>query len=115
MAPKEGDALLVFTLASGSSLEQAAQNSIDQLQMTLQENKKTVVNGMPALATVCNQTSTDQSSGQQQTLQILSYFIDYNSTYFVFHGVAAAANFNTFFRTFEATMANFSKLTDPSR
>lgn len=115
MAPKDGNALLVFTLASGSSLEQAAQNSIDQLQMTLQENKKTVVNGMPALATVCKQTSTDQSSGQQQTIQILSYFIDYNNTYFAFHGVSAAANFNTYFSTFETTMTNFSKLTDQSR
>lgn len=115
MAPKDGNALLVFTLTSGSSLEQAAQNTIDQLGLTLQESKKATVNGMPALAMVCKQVSQNQSTGQQQSLQILSYFIDYNNTCYVFHGVSADANFSNFFRTFEATMTNFSKLTDASR
>jgi len=115
MAPSEGNALLVFTLAPANSLEEAAQGTIDQLGLTLQESKRTTVNGMPALATVCSQVSQDQSTGQQQSLQILSYFIDYNSTYYIFHGVAAAQNFGSYFRIFEATMLNFSRLTDPSK
>lgn len=115
MAPQDGSALIVFTLASGQSLEAAAQSTIDQLGLTLQENKRTTVNGMPALATICKQVSQNQSTGQQQSLQILSYYIDYNNTYFVFHGVSAEANFGNNFRTFEGTMTNFARLTDASK
>lgn len=115
MAPQDGNAMIVFTLASGQSLEAAAQSTIDQLGLTLQENKRTTVNGMPALATVCKQVSQNQSTGQQQSLQILSYYIDYNNTYFVFHGVSAEANFGNYFRTFEGTMTNFARLTDASK
>ena len=115
MAPSDGSGLMVFTMASASSLEEAAQGTIDQLGLTLQESKKATVNGMPALATICKQVSQDQSTGQQQTLQILSYYIDYNKTYYVFHGVSAEADFNNLYRSFESTMVNFSRLTDASK
>lgn len=115
MAPQDGTALIVFTLASGQSLEAAAQSTIDQLGLTLQESKRTTVNGMPALATVCKQVSQNQSTGQQQSLQILSYYIDYNNSYYVFHGVSAEATFGNYFRIFEGTMTNFARLTDASK
>lgn len=115
MAPADGSALIVFTLASASSVEQAAQGTLDQLGLTIVESKKTTVNGMPAIAVISKQVSQNQSTGAQQTLQVLSYFIEYNKSYYVFHGISAEAGFANNVRTFEGTMSNFSKLTDASK
>jgi len=115
MAPKDGKALMIFTLSPKKTLEEAAQSSIEQLGLTLSENKKVTVNGMPALATVSKQVSQDQSTGQQNTVMVLSYYIDYNGTIYVFHGVSAEADFKTYFPVLEKSMSNFSKLTDPAR
>ncbi len=115
MAPTDGKALMIFTLASGNSLEEAAQSTIDQLGITVQESKKTTVNGMPAIAAISTQVSQDQSTGAQQTIRVLSYFISYNKNYFVFHGLSSDADFNSYSRLFESSMTTFSKLTDPSK
>lgn len=115
MAPEDGNALMVFTLSSAKTLEEAAQGTIDQLGLTLQDSKKTTVNGMPALATICKQVSQDQSTGQQQTIRVLSYYISYDNIIYVFHGVSAESNFDSFLRLFESNMMSFSKLTDPSK
>ena len=70
---------------------------------------------MLAISALSNQTSKDQSTGQQQTIKVLSYFIDDNGTYYVFHGVSAEADFNNYLGIFEPTMVNFDKMTDPSK
>ena len=115
MAPEDGNALMVFTLSSAKTLEEAAQGTIDQLGLTLQDSKKTTVNGMPAMATICKQVSQDQSTGQQQTIRVLSYYISYDNIIYVFHGVSAESNFDSFLRLFESNMMSFSKLNDPSK
>ena len=115
MAPKEGNALMIFTISSAKTLEEAAQGTIDQLGLTLLDSKRTTVNGMPALATICKQVSQNQSTGQQQAIQVLSYYINYDNMFYVFHGVSAEANFNSFSRLFESNMTSFSKLTDQSK
>jgi predicted Zn-dependent protease len=115
MAPQDGKALIIFTIAPQKSLEEAAQSSLEQLGLTQTENRKTSVNGMPALATLSKQVSQDQETGQQSAITVLSYFIDYNSTFYVFHGVSSEADFSSFFPVLEKSMANFDKLTDPSK
>ncbi|MFO7622137.1 MAG: M48 family metalloprotease [Bacteroidales bacterium] len=115
MGPADGKAIMIFTFASGASLEEAAKNTIKQLNLTLQESKKATVNGMPALATICKQVQQDQSTGQKQTIAILSYYIQYSGGYYVFHGVSAEADFGNFFSTFESSMNTFSTLTDQAK
>jgi predicted Zn-dependent protease len=68
---------------------------------------------MPALVTTSVQTSQDANTGQQRTIKVISYFITYNSSNYVFHGVASEPDFNAFIRTFETNMASFNRLTDP--
>lgn len=46
---------------------------------------------------------------------VLSYFIDDNGTYYVFHGVSAETDFNNYSPIFELTMTNFDKLIEPSK
>ncbi len=115
IAPPDGKGMMIFTHAPGNSLQEAAQNSLQQLKLTVTENKNTTVNGMPAIATVSNLVSQNQQTGQQQTLRVLSYFINDNGSYFAFHGVSAEPDFPNFVKPFETTMTNFSKLTDPSK
>ncbi len=115
MAPADGKALMVFTLASQKSLAEAAQTTLKELELAQKESKNITVNGMPAIATVSQQTYQDQSTGQQQANTVLSYFINYDNVFYVFHGLSADADFNAFKGTFENTMVNFSRLTDPAK
>lgn len=115
MAPSDGKALMIFTMAAQNSLDEAAQSTIQQLQLNVTESQKISVNGMPAIAVLSSQTSQDQNTGQQQTIKVLSYFIDDQGTYYVFHGVSSDTDFSNYTRQFETTMNNFDKLTDPSK
>jgi predicted Zn-dependent protease len=70
---------------------------------------------MPAIATLSKLVSQDQNTGQQQTIIVLSYFIDDNGKYYVFHGVSSEGDFLNFISSFETTMTQFARLTDPSK
>jgi len=111
-APEDQKAMIVFTIAGQKTLQTAVDSTIKQLGLTLVSSEKKTVNGMPAIATVSKQTSQDQSTGQQQTIMVLSYFIDYGGTYYVFHGVSSDADFSTYNKLFESNMTTFNKLTD---
>ncbi len=115
MAPKDGQALVVFSLAEQNSAEAAAENAIKSLQLQLLQSQRTTVNGMPAVATVSERISKNEQTGQQQHIRVLSYFIEYGGRIYVFHGVSENAAFNTYTRNFEATMTNFNRLTDASK
>jgi predicted Zn-dependent protease len=115
MAPTDGKALAIFTMASQNTLQEAAQTTIEQLGLTLLENRNTTVNGMPAIVTLCKQVQQDQSTGTQQTNIVLSYFIDYSGKFFVFHGVSSEAEFGNYRDLLEGTMKTFNRLTDPAK
>lgn len=115
MAPGDGSALIIFAAAKQKSAAEAVEATLADLNLTLLDSKRTTVNGLPAMAAVSQQVSQSQQTGQQQTIKVLSYFIEYGGTVFVFHGVAADENFNSYFRTFESTMINFNRLADPSK
>ena len=113
MAPQDGSALMIFSIAQQDALNSAAQTTLENLQLNTLDMKRTDVNGMPAIVAVSEQTSQNQQ-GQEQTIRVLSYFIDYGRIY-VFHGVTTDERFNNYYRTFESTMLNFNKLSDPSK
>jgi predicted Zn-dependent protease len=75
MGPPDRNALIVFTIARQQSLDQAVRETMEQLQLNVIDSRRTTVNGMPAVAILSNQSSQD-GSGQQQTIRVLSYFID---------------------------------------
>jgi predicted Zn-dependent protease len=115
IGPADGKALIVFTGAPGSTLQESAMKALSDLGLTLVENRNTKVNGMPALVTVSRQASQDQYTGEQQATKVLSYFITYNTTNYVFHGVANEADYNTYTRLMETAMTSFNRLTDPNK
>jgi predicted Zn-dependent protease len=115
MAPADGSALIVFTFASGGNLNEAAQSTMQQLELNVVDRKNITVNGLPAVAIISEQRSQGQTPDDQQSIKVLSYFIDYNNTYYVFHGVSSGAGFDNYSGQFLAAMNGFDRLTDPSR
>jgi len=115
MAPEDGKAIIVFTLAQQKTPEEAAQANIKDLGLTVVESKNATVNGLPVLAVMSKQVTQDQSTGQKSTNQILSYYINYDSRIYVFHGVSGELDFRTYQTPIESTMASFAKLTDPAK
>lgn len=115
MAPSDGKALMIFTLAPQKTLQEAAQATISQLNLQLIENRNTTINGLPALITISRQESQDQSTGQKQVILVQSCFIQYETNFFVFHGVSSELDFPNYRNTFTTHMERFAKLTDPAR
>lgn len=115
MAPSDGKAMMVFTLSQQKTLQAAADTTIRGMSLKLQESSNTTINGFPALATVCSQTTTDQNTGAQATNLIMSCYINYDNMIYVFHGVSAQADFQSYQSFFKSTMTSFAKLTDAAK
>ena len=115
MAPSDGNALMIFTLAKQESPEEAARATLKDLNLSLIQSDAVRVNGMPAVVTVSEQVSQNQQTGEEQSIRVLSYFIEYKGSVYIFHGVSAGPDFNSYTRSFEATMKNFDELNDPAK
>jgi len=111
MAPDDGRALMVLTLAPQQSLDEAAQAFVEQYSLTPTGTSRTTVNGNTALVVEAQQQ--DQQSGQ--VVKMVSYFIEYNELIYQFIGISAAADFGAFTNTFRTTMTGFDRLTDQSK
>src|SRR5688572_1541178 len=59
MAPSDGKALMIFTIAQGNSLESAAQSTTQQLQLSVIQSRQISVNGLSALEVISEQVSQD--------------------------------------------------------
>lgn len=115
MAPKDGSAILVFMACPEKTLTEAQTAGITGLGLTNTQSKTVNINGLSALSLSGDQITTDQSTGAKTTNKIISYYIEHNGNIYVFHGLAAEANFTSFQPKFESTINSFAKLTDPAK
>ncbi len=109
MSPEDGKALMNLTLAPGSSLEDAARQTLEAYKLTAVESKNVSVNGNNALALVADQVQ------EQGTIRTLTYFIQYGGNIYSIMGITTANDFNNYFNTFSNTMTNFKQLTDSEK
>ncbi len=109
IAPSDGNALILFTLAAESSLDAAyqAQIAADGLQVIDKQGFK--VNGLQALSGEFLQASDNGN------IQILTYFIKDGNYIYKMHGMALQSNFNSYKNTFINNFREFDKLTDPNK
>jgi predicted Zn-dependent protease len=110
MAPKDGKALMMMTLAPGNSLQEAVNTIIQQYKLTTVESRNITVNGLQAIYLVADQQPQQQG---QPTLRTLSYIIQYNGSIYHLIGVSAITDFNNYVASFNNTMQAFRPLTDP--
>jgi predicted Zn-dependent protease len=119
MAPKDGKAVMIFTLAQGNSLEEAAQATLKGMGLQATENQKTTINGNPALVIVSRQAPPEQQQGQPQqqqtaenTVQVITWFIQYGGNIYAIHGMSYVAAFNKYVPDFKEVAEGFRSLTD---
>jgi predicted Zn-dependent protease len=112
-ATKDGKAFLVMSAGKATSTEEAAAAFLKQNNLQSVDSKKTVVNGLPALAVTADGQS--QNSQGQQNLRALCYFIQYGESIFLIMGVSALSDFKNYSSVFMTTQESFKELTDASK
>jgi predicted Zn-dependent protease len=109
MAPKDGKAVMILSLAQGNNLQDAANAIVQKYSLTPVQSQEVNVNGLNAVAFVADQKQ------EQGTLRTLSYVIQYNNNLYHLIGVSTANDFNAYATTFQNTMQNFRQLTDQAK
>ncbi len=117
MAPKDGKALMMMTLASGSSLQEAANSVVQQNNLQVLESSQVTVNGLNAIAMVADVKPQQQQQQQQQAASVrtLSYLIQFNNNIYLILGASSVNDFNNYSQYFSNTMKNFRELKDASK
>lgn len=115
MAPSNGKALMIFTIAEGSSLQAAAQTTATNLKLNVSNSRQISVNGLPALEVLSTQDTQDPSTGATSSIAVKSVYIQYKGNIYVFHGVAAPADFQGYASSFDRTMTGFKELVDQAK
>ncbi|MCY7422306.1 MAG: hypothetical protein LH478_11255, partial [Chitinophagaceae bacterium] len=118
MAPKNGGALLMMTLAPGKTLEESANAVLQRYNLQALDSKNLTVNGFNAIALLADQKPDPQQQQQQQqqpAVRTLSYLIQQGTNIYHLVGVTATNTFGTYEGLFTNTMQNFKTLTDASK
>ncbi|MCB0582550.1 MAG: M48 family metalloprotease [Phaeodactylibacter sp.] len=111
MAPEDGKALMLLTLASGQDPAQAADAMLQQYQLTQISRSNETVNGLRAVSVLAEQANEQT----QEVVSILAYLIEYEGRVYQILGMSYKQDFNTYTARFRQTMEGFRKLTDPSK
>lgn len=106
-----GKAMMIFTLAPGSSLQEAANAGLQKYSLQARESQQTTVNGLPALAVVADQVTQQQP---QASIRTLNYFIQYGGNVYHMIGVSGINDFNSYVQLFTSSMQSFREVTDPN-
>jgi predicted Zn-dependent protease len=117
MAPEDGKAMMVLSLASGSSLQDAKASTIKENNLTVMESTDMNVNGLPAIAMLSDVNPVGQNGqpAQGEVLKVLTYLIEYNKAIYKIHGLSTKKDFNFHFASFQSSMKSFKVLTDQSK
>jgi predicted Zn-dependent protease len=115
LADPQGQAVMIFALAPGNSLENAAQQILQKYQMTAVDSKRDNVNGLNAIAIIADQGGQQQQQQQQQSVRTLIYLIEYGGNIYTMIGASAKNNFNSYVRLFQNVSTSFNELTDPDK
>jgi predicted Zn-dependent protease len=115
MAPADGKALIAFLLSRQTTLTAARDSALAAVGLQLQRSEERTVNGMPTIVTLSKLVNEDRSTGTTSTNIFLSYFIQYGSVIYTFHGISAEADFPNYSGAMESSMKTFAKLTEASK
>jgi predicted Zn-dependent protease len=117
MAPKDGKALMMFTLVPGKSLQEAAETVLKQYNLQSRNSENITVNGLRAITMIADQVPQQQANQQQQQqepVRTLNYIIEYGGNYYHIVGLSSGNDFSAYTPYFTNTMQGFRVVTDPS-
>ena len=116
MAPEDGKSMMVLTLAQGSSLDEAAQKTLQSLNLGVISQSRTNIGGYNALEFISDiKPQQGQQVNPAQQVRVASTFIEFNNLILVFHGMSYVPDFDRNLRIFERTSKLFRNLTDPDK
>jgi predicted Zn-dependent protease len=104
MNPEDGAAMLIFTLAPGTTPQEASSQFTQGNSVTVTESSDFAANGLTGLKT------TGQMAGQEQTLDITSYYLTFDDKVFAFHGLAGEGTMTSYAGTFDPVARGFGRL-----
>lgn len=105
LAPENGEALMMLTLAGKGTLEASANQLLEQYKLTLVESKKETIHGLNALLLLADQKQ------EERTIRVLSALIQYEGMIYSFMGISERSKFPNYQSTFLSTVQNFQELT----
>ncbi|MEZ4934154.1 MAG: M48 family metalloprotease [Saprospiraceae bacterium] len=106
MAPSDGKALIVFTLAGEKTLAAAEQASIQADQLQVISSRNISVNGNKAIETIADLNAE---------VSLMMYHIQMGGNIYKFSGLAGKADFARYKTYFSTTFNKFDTLTDQSK
>ncbi|MEO1513943.1 MAG: M48 family metalloprotease [Bacteroidota bacterium] len=112
MAERNGKAAIILTLSQKKTLAETRQEIVEKYNMTLLKNRNIRVDGLSAMeltGDVKNETDPTKN------IRVFTYLIQYNQNIYILHGLSLVTDFPTYQYTFEQTMKNFKRLTDPTK
>lgn len=113
MAPKDGKALMMFTLAPGNTLQEAANAVVQQNNLQVLQWNETTVNGLRALTFVADVKQDPQQQQQQQAaVRTLTYLIQDGKSIYLILGATSSVDYVNYSRYFLNTMQGFKQLTN---
>jgi predicted Zn-dependent protease len=120
MAAKDGKSMMLFTMADGKTLDEAAATVIKNYSLQVSENNKITINGNPAIALISKQVPQAQEGQQapaqtaENTTQVASWLIQYGGNIYALHGVSPVATFSGNLGQFKSVAEGFRAVSDPS-
>ena len=108
MNPEDGAAMLIFTLAPGATPQEASSQFTQGNGVTVTGSSDFAAGGLTGLKTV------GQMAGQEQTLDIASYYLTFDDKVFAFHGLAGENQMGTYAGTFDPVARGFGRIDDPA-
>lgn len=115
-APKDGNAVLIFTMGEGKTVNEAAQAMVQKAKLQNVQSQQTTINGFPAIVVMGDQVQQNQQTGQSQVAaRAMIYFIQDGTSVYQFIGASAPQNFNTYSPTFQSVAQSYKRLTDVAK
>jgi predicted Zn-dependent protease len=109
MVNEAQDALILFSITSGASSEEAARKFVSETKAGVIRAEALRVNGLASTRL------HSEVRSEKAVYQLLSYFIEKDKRIFVFHGLTMRDRFKDYRALFDNTMRQFRDLTDPKR
>ena len=109
MAPSDGAAVVILTLAGKGALEDAANGLLQQYNLTLVESKKESINGLNSILLVADQTQ------EQGTIRLVAGLIQHDGIVYNLMGITSLSRFPNYQSTFLSTIRDFRQLTDSEK
>lgn len=118
MAPENGEALMVFTIAQGNNLNTVVQTVLTDNGLTQVNQSSLSINGYPAIELIADKlpdTEQTTTTEQQKTVRTITYLINKNGTVYQFMGVSLLEHFDRYRGSFSGSAKNFRSLSDPDK